>query len=152
MSLPNIFTKEVSDEVIQRINSLNPDTKPVWGKMNASQMLAHCNVPYELVYENIHKKPNALMKFIIKLVAKNKIVGEEAFGRNLKTGPQFIITDSKNFESEKLRLINYINKTQQLGENEFDNKESATLGVLNKTEWNNMFYKHLDHHLSQFGV
>lgn len=152
MAFPNIFTKEVSDEVIQRINNLKPDTKPVWGKMNASQMLAHCNVPYEFVFDNIHKKPGALMKFIIKLVAKNKIVGEEAFGRNLKTGPQFIIADSKNFESEKLRLINYINKTQQLGENEFENKESATLGVLTKTEWNNMFYKHLDHHLTQFGV
>ena len=58
----------------------------------------------------------------------------------------------KNFEVEKQRLINHINKTQQLGENYFDNKESHSFGKLNKTEWNNMLYKHLQHHLSQFAV
>jgi ribonuclease HIII len=25
-----------------------------WGKMNAGQMLAHCNITYEMAYENIH--------------------------------------------------------------------------------------------------
>ena len=56
------------------------------------------------------------------------------------------------FETEKARLIDYIEKTQQLGEAHFDNKESHSFGVLTKTEWNNMFYKHLNHHLNQFKV
>ena len=51
-----------------------------------------------------------------------------------------------------MRLIDYINRTQQLGENHFDGKESHSFGPLTKTEWNNMFYKHLDHHLAQFGA
>ena len=34
----------------------------------------------------------------------------------------------------------------------FEGKESNSFGPLTKGEWNNMFYKHLDHHLSQFGV
>ena len=37
-------------------------------------------------------------------------------------------------------------------EDYFDGKESHSFGPLNKTEWNNMFYKHADHHLTQFGV
>ena len=49
-------------------------------------------------------------------------------------------------------LIQYIQKVQQLGEQHFDGKESLSFGTLNKTEWNNMFYKHIDHHLRQFGV
>jgi hypothetical protein len=49
-------------------------------------------------------------------------------------------------------LINYIKRTADLGESHFDGKESRSFGKLNITEWNNMFYKHLDHHLSQFGV
>ncbi len=80
------------------------------------------------------------------------MVGETPYPHNSRTAPQFIIKESKNFESEKQRLINHINKTQQLGESYFDNKESNSFGALNKTEWNNMLYKHLDHHLSQFGV
>ncbi len=70
----------------------------------------------------------------------------------LKTAPQFIIKDDKDFMSEKRRLIDYIKKTQELGEDYFHNKESDSFGRLSKTEWNNMFYKHLDHHLGQFGV
>ncbi|WP_306354160.1 hypothetical protein [Flavobacterium sp. '19STA2R22 D10 B1'] len=62
------------------------------------------------------------------------------------------MTGDKDFELEKNRLINYIQKSQQLGENYFDGKDSHSFGKLTKTEWNNMFYKHLNHHLSQFGV
>lgn len=152
MSLPNIFTKQVTDEIIQRISKLNSDTQPLWGKMNSGQMLAHCCVPYEMVYEGIHPKPNAFMKFILKMLIKNKVTGEALYPHNSKTAPQFLIKGEKDFEKEKQRLINYISKTQKLGENHFDNKESDSFGALNKTEWNNMFYKHLDHHLTQFGV
>lgn len=152
MALPNIFTKEVSDEMIQRINNLKPDTKPEWGKMNASQMLAHCNVAYEMIYDNIHQKPNAFMRFILKTLIKEKVVGEKPFPHNSKTAPQFIMIDTKDFEKEKQRLVDYIKKTQESGEIYFENKESDSFGPLKSSEWNNMFYKHLDHHLSQFGV
>lgn len=152
MALPNIFTPEVSNQVIGRINNLTPDTTAKWGTMSVAQMLAHCNVTYEMVYEDMHKKPNAFVKLILKLLVKKAVVGEAGYKQNGQTAPQFIIKDDKNFETEKQRLINYITKTQQLGEAHFDGKESHSFGALNKTEWNNMFYKHLNHHLSQFGV
>lgn len=152
MALPNIFSKEISEQVIDRINCLNATSKANWGKMNVAQMLAHCNVTYEMVYENIHPKPNAFLKLILKMLVKNKVVTETPYPKNGKTAPAFIIIENKDFENEKKRLISYISKTQQLGENHFAKKESHSFGVLSKTEWNNMFYKHLDHHLKQFGV
>ena len=152
MALPNIFTKEVSASFVQRINKLTPETQAQWGKMSVDQMLAHCSVTYEMVYEDKHPKPNGFMKFILKMMVKNKVVNETPYEKNGRTAPAFIITDAKNFGAEKTRLIGFIEHTQQLGENHFENKESNSFGVLNKTEWNNMFYKHLDHHLTQFGV
>ena len=152
MPLPNIFTKQVTEEIIQRINKLTPETKPLWGKMNAAQMLAHCCVSYEMIYENIHPKPNPFLKFILRSFIKSKVTGEAPYPHSSRTAPQFIISNTRDFEKEKKRLIDYINKTQQLGEDHFDNKESNSFGALNRTEWNNMLYKHLDHHLSQFGV
>ena len=151
MPLPNIFTPEVSEKLIQRINQLTPASQPQWGKMSVDQMLAHCNVAYEMVYDDIHPKPNLILKFILKALVKKKVTGEAPFPKNSKTAPAFIIKGHKNFEAEKQRLINYITRTQQLGENHFDNKESHSFGTLCKTEWNNMFYKHLNHHLTQFG-
>jgi Protein of unknown function (DUF1569) len=152
MALPNIFTKPVSDEIIQRINSLTSTTQPQWGKMSVAQMLAHCNVTYEMTYENIHPKPNAFIKFILKMMVKKTVTNEVPYKHNSSTAPQFIIKETKDFEAEKKRLVDYITKTQQLGESHFDGKESHSFGALNKTEWNNMFYKHLNHHLTQFGV
>mgnify|MGYP006153002727 CR=1 FL=1 len=105
-----------------------------------------------MVYYNIHSKPNAFVKLLLKLLAKNKVVSETPYPKNLGTAPQFIIKGDCNFELEKSRLISYIVKTQELGVNEFEGKESLSFGKLNAREWNNMFAKHLDHHFSQFGV
>ena len=152
MALPNIFTKEVSGNLIQRINKLTPNTQGLWGKMSVAQMLAHCCVTYEMVYEDKHPKPNGFVKLILKMLVKNKVVTETQYQKNGRTAPAFIITDAKIFETEKKRLISFIERTQLLGENSFHGKESHSFGNLTKTEWNNMFYKHLDHHLSQFGA
>ena len=152
MALPNIFTKEVSTDIIERIGHLKADSQPKWGKMSVAQMLAHCNVTYEMTYEDIHPKSNFLMKFILKTFVKKVVTNEVPYKQNSSTAPQFIIKETKNFEVEKKRLADYITKTQQLGESHFDGKESHSFGALNKTEWNNMFYKHLNHHLTQFGV
>lgn len=152
MALPNIYDKKVCDEIIARINHLQSTTKPNWGKMSVAQMLAHCNVTYEMIYDNIHPKPNPILRFILKWMVKGKVVGEVGYPQNGPTGPQFIIKDDKNFDSEKNRLIEYIKKSQELGSSYFEQRESNSFGVLNSTEWNNMMYKHLNHHLTQFGV
>jgi Protein of unknown function (DUF1569) len=153
MSIPNIFDKQVSDQFIIRINHLTPGTQPKWGKMTASQMLAHCNVSYEYVYEPEKYKPaSGFMKIIIRLFAKNAVVSEKPYKQNSPTGPDFKVSNDKNFEHEKERLIGFIEKTSSLGSHFFDGKESHSFGKLSSTEWSNMFYKHLDHHLTQFGV
>ena len=92
------------------------------------------------------------MRFILKAFIKKTVVSEIIYKQNSQTSPEFIIKDEKNVIEEKSRLINYINKTQQLGELEFDNKLSRSFRKLNKQEWNNMFYNHLDHHLNQFSI
>ncbi len=150
--MKNIFDINIANELMSRINLLTPTSSPNWGKMNVAQMLAHCNVTYEMAFENIHQKPNAFVKLMLKLFVKNKVVSQTPYGQNGQTAPQFLIKDDKDFETEKKRLIAYITKTQQLGASHFDGKESHSFGPLNQSEWNNMFYKHLDHHLHQFGV
>ena len=150
--MKNIFNQGEATEVINRINNLNSNSQPLWGKMAVGQMLAHCNVTYELLYDDKHPKPNSFKKFMLKLFVKNIVVSEKPYKKNGQTAPEFIIKDSKNFDTEKKRLVDHINKTQQLGDKYFDGKESYSFGALTIGEWNNMFYKHLDHHLKQFGV
>ena len=150
--MKNIFEQQTAKEVIDRINKLTPSSKPQWGKMTVDQMLAHCNVTYEMAYENKHPKPGAFKRFLLRSFVKNIVVNEKPYKKNSPTAPEFKIVDQKNFEAEKSRLINYVNKTTELGPSYFDNRESHSFGKLSTIEWNNMFYKHLDHHLTQFGV
>lgn len=150
--MKNIFEKTVSEGVINRINSLSLNSERKWGKMSVDQMLAHCNVTYELVYDDKHKKPKGFKRWMLKTFVKNAVVSEKPYKKNGRTAPEFLVSSEKDFSQEKERLIAYILKTQALGGDYFDNKESHSFGKLTKTEWNNMFYKHLDHHLKQFGV
>lgn len=152
MSWKNLFDVKESKETIERINELNHETPNLWGKMSVAQMLAHCNVAYELVYTDKHPKPKGFQKFMIKLLAKNVVVGPKPYKRNTRTAPMFVISDQREFETEKQRLIDYLQQTQQLGEAHFEGKESHAFGALSAKEWNTLFSKHLDHHLRQFGV
>lgn len=150
--MKNLFNKQDVDEMIDRINQLTPETQPQWGKMNVAQMLAHCNVAYEMVYTDKHPRPNAFTRFMLKLFVKNAVVGPKPYPKNGRTAPQFVIADERDFETEKNRLIDHLNKTNDLGEAHFDGKVSHSFGKMNKDEWNVSFSKHLDHHLTQFGV
>ena len=152
MVIPSLFLQENSDAILERIHRLTPESKPLWGKMNVAQMLAHCVVTYEMVYENKHPKPNYVMQLILKAFVKKIVTNEVPYPKNSRTSPAFIIADARVFEKEKYRLIGYINQTQKLGPDAFEQKKSNSFGRLSANEWNNMFYKHLNHHLSQFGV
>lgn len=150
--MKNVFDKTDTAAIIQRIEALTPETQAQWGKMNVAQMLAHCNVTYEMIYTDKHPKPNAVVRFLLKLMVKNAVVSDKPYKKNGSTAPQFIIADERIFQDEQKRLIDHINQTQQLGGEHFDGKESHSFGPLSTEQWNNLFSKHLDHHLTQFGV
>ena len=152
MNWKNLFDQKECRETIERINSLTPETQALWGKMDVAQMLAHCNVAYELVYTDKHPKPKGFQKFMIKLFAKNLVVGPKPYKKNSRTAPMFLIADERDFEKEKNRLVDHLQKTQELGASHFNDKESHAFGKLSTQEWNTLFSKHLDHHLRQFGV
>jgi len=152
MEWKNMFDTKECEKYIERINTLNPASENLWGKMTVAQMLAHCNVAYEMVYTDKHPKPKGFKKFMIKLLAKNIVVGPKPYKKNSRTAPAFLVTDEREFEKEKVRLIAHIKKTQELGPSHFEGQESHSLGILTENEWNTLFSKHLDHHLKQFGV
>jgi hypothetical protein len=155
MTYPDLFVQTECAKAIDRIENLSPSTSPEWGAMNAAQMLAHVNVAYEFVYEpEKHKQPTGLKKVLIKLFAKSFVVGPKPYKRNGQTAAEFKEAGESdaNFQEEKIRLVNFINRVQQDGPSTLIQKESHSFGILTESEWNTMFSKHLDHHLVQFGV
>lgn len=136
----------------RRLDALTPATQPQWGSMNVAAMLAHLNVAYEMLYETKHKRPNALLRFLLRTFLKDKVVGPAPYARNSPTAPQFKIADSRDFAVERDRLMAYMRRMYGEGRAQFEGRESASFGALTASEWNVMFSKHLDHHLRQFGA
>lgn len=55
--------------------------------MTSSQMLAHLNVQYEMVYSDKHPKPNAFVKFMLKTFIKKSVCGIKPYAKNGRTAP-----------------------------------------------------------------
>lgn len=152
MAYPSIYEAETSAKLHARIDSLTKETAPLWGKMNAAQMLSHCCVPYQQILGENKDKPGFFIKAIMNLFFKKTMTNEVDYKPNLPTGPTFIRNTDHDLEKEKAALKAYIVKIEQLGPEKLATIPSLSLGKLSATEWNNMLYKHIDHHLRQFGV
>lgn len=148
----NTFDPATTKKTLERLDKLSNTTKPQWGKMNSAQMLAHLSVAYDLAYGNTQSKVNPFAKLMLKLFVKNIVVSETPYKRNSRTAPDFVIADERNFETEKERLMAHIKDTEAKGTVFFEGRKSSSFGIMTSKEWSNQFYKHLDHHFTQFGV
>ena len=149
---PNVFEDSTTNSTLERLEKLTFDTQPQWGKMNASQMLAHLNVAYDMAYTEKQSKSSWFTKFLMKAFVKGIVVGEKPYAKNSRTAPQFLITTEKEFSEEKAKFIDNVKKTQENGAKYFEGRESASFGALTAKQWSNMFSKHIEHHFAQFGV
>ena len=118
--------------------------------MNVSQMLAHCQQPLKVALGEIR----ASRTFIGRLfggIAKKQFLKEEVMKRNLPTDKSFIITGSRQFEEEKEKLVSLIERFRS-GPGILTKEPHPFFGKLTTEEWDILGWKHLDHHLRQFGV
>ena len=152
MKTQNIFSTPVAEQFIVRIDKLSINTRNQWGKMDVSQMIAHCNVSYDMAFNENYKKSSPILRFILKNLAKKGLVNESPLKKNSSTASEMIIKTPKVFNEEKGKLISNVNNLVAKGENYFHLKDHPGFGVMTKQEWNNFYYKHLNHHLTQFGV
>ena len=151
--MEDVFSAKDAQNYIERINKLTPDSERQWGKMTVDQVLAHMNVPYSFIFEaDKQKKTGMIAKFLLKNFVKPKVVNDIPYKQSIPTSPVFIISGERDFEAEKKKLIGNIQRVQQLGREAFEGKENSSFGKLTAQEWNNMLAKHLNHHLTQFGV
>jgi small-conductance mechanosensitive channel len=144
-----IFEKSGNDEIISRINKLTPESKAIWGKMTVDQMFKHTNEAVIVAFGENKLKVNFLMKFLGKML-KEKVFNSE-FGKNSPTAKEFIFTDRYDFETSKNELIKNFRRFAE-GEQSIKLTNHPFWGKMNSEDWNKLMWKHMDHHLKQFGV
>lgn len=153
MNLLNTFDPITTTRTLERLENLSHTTKPLWGKMNAGQMMAHLSIPYDFAYGKKEQKPSFFGKLMLNLFVKDLVVGEnKPYPKNSRTSPDFIVAGERDFQTEKARLIANIKETEAKGLSFFEGKDSGAFGKLTARQWSVQFYKHLDHHFTQFGI
>ncbi len=149
MEIKDLFDPAVKQEIIDRINKLTPDTERKWGKMNVSQMLAHLQAPIEVAYDTRIVKGNLLIKMMVPFF-KSSLYNDKPWKTSLPTDKTFITTgEVKDFETEKNKLLGLVEK---FSESAIRDTPHPIFGKMTNMQWSNAAWKHIDHHLRQFGV
>ena len=136
---------------LERINNLSENSAAKWGKMDVSQMLAHCSIAFEASLGELELK-RGFLSYLIGGFMKGMATSSKPFSRNSPTHEKLVVTVPHNFDAEKSRLINLLNRFHQAGLQGITKKPHAFFGRLTPEQWNLNMGKHLDHHLQQFGV
>ena len=149
--MKNVFQPDALQEVNQRINKLQPNSQRQWGKMDVAQMFAHCSAALEVA---AGKKfpPRIFIGRILAPFFRSVFSNDKPFKQNMPTDNSFLIIDQRNFEKEKARLIDLVTQFSTGGEAICTTHPHPFFGKLTPKEWATGMYKHLDHHLRQFGV
>ncbi|WP_411031117.1 DUF1569 domain-containing protein [Spongiimicrobium sp. 3-5] len=149
--MKSIFEKTCYQEVLERIDMLTENSQANWGKMGVAQMCCHCKYPLELALgKKSLKKPNPIMKLLMKGF-KASMYNDKIWKPNLPTPAQFKVETEKDFNEEITQLRMLINSFHDLRERKSWDPHPA-FGNFTHEQWGQMQYKHLDHHLRQFGV
>ena len=146
-----LFDQKDVIEILKRIEKLTLNSQRQWGKMNVAQMLAHSNISLETAMGmNFIKR--LFIGRIIGSFLKPSVLGPKPFGKNSPTDKSYIFPDNCNFEDEKLKTITSIKKFFEGGPPQCTTHPHPFFGKFTPDEWAIFQWKHLDHHLRQFGV
>lgn len=151
--MKNLFDATVVHQVQSRLANLTPQSERRWGKMSAAQMLAHCAVSMQwAVGEVVPEKAPLPLRLIGRLVKPLVFRNEDPMKKNSPTTKSLIIADERDFGAERERLSGLIAKFAAGGPARCTTNPHSFFGTMTPEQWASLMYKHLDHHLRQFGV
>src|SRR5215471_13694619 len=150
--MKNLFDVALANQIKQRIDRLRIDSERQWGKMTVAQTLSHCGSGLEMALGEI-KPPRALIGRLIGSAIKSKVGGnDEELRRNSGTVNELVVSGERNLDTERVRLCSLIDRFVSGGPSVCTTRPHPFFGPLTPVEWAVLMYKHLDHHLRQFGA
>jgi hypothetical protein len=149
--MKNLFERDAVDEIISRIDTLQPATQRQWGKMDVAQMMAHCSGALDMASGKLIL-PRLFIGRLIGPLVKPIYTNEKPFSRSSPTDSKLVVSDKRDFLREKERLNLCLRQFHEGGEAQCTRHPHPFFGALTPQAWSRGMYKHLDHHLRQFGA
>ncbi len=148
--MKNLFEPETVDEVISRVEALATLDTPLGKDGRGANDGSLCG-----------GTGYGFGKLILQRVLIGRLIGpffrpiytnEKRFAQNYPTDKKLLIADERDFSREKERLKGCIQAFHDGGEAECTQSPHPFFGNLSPGDWSRGMYKHLDHHLRQFGA
>jgi len=147
----NIFKEPDYESIVKRVENLRRETRSVWGKMNLLQMLEHCSLQLQLalgmIQQSTFEGPSIMRTNLGRWLALYAM----PWSKNLRTPSKMNmhlnntpVPDFENAKEQLLELLNEVKTSQEL-------KPHPFFGPMSQKDWGRLIWKHLDHHLKQFG-
>jgi hypothetical protein len=147
--MPTLRNHEIRGGLIERLQHLTPATKPQWGKLDAPRLLCHLADTLDmslgdLPTQSLNKK--ALQRFPLK----HLVLYVFPFPKSVATPPELLSSAPVNFEADRQRVVKRIERLATAPDTK--GPEHPAFGPLTNNEWNILQWKHISHHLKQFGL
>lgn len=147
----SLFDAAQNRQVLDRIARLDAQAKPQWGKLDAARMLAHCQAPLRVAMGDLVLK-RSLVGFLFGGMAKRSLLAPKPWKPNLPTAPEFLVKEPREFAREKDALAELVRRFAAKGPGGLTQHPHPFFGKLTVEEWDALQWRHLDHHLRQFGA
>lgn len=146
--MKTIWQKENRENLENRIDRLRPDTPAKWGKFSAPQMVAHLTEAVRMGLGELSVVPrNTPFK---RFPLKQLIIYVAPFPKGAPTAPELLAGNPQEFNGDVTRLKEVMGRFA--GGSHKNLPEHPAFGKLSRRAWGVLAYKHIDHHLKQFGV
>ncbi len=150
--MTNLYEPATVTRVKERIAALRQDSQRQWGKMTPAQAVAHCSEALQWAVGDVHP-PRMFLGRILGRLVKSKVLAEsEPMHKNSPTARSLVIADDRDLAAEQARLCALIDRFAAAGPSGCTTHPHSFFGPLTPDEWAGLMYKHLDHHLRQFGA
>jgi Protein of unknown function (DUF1569) len=138
-------------EMMARLSSLRPDSRRQWGTMDVAQMLAHCQAAMQVALGELRLK-RGLVGILFGGLAKRKLLAPKPWGHGMPTAPEFRVSGPCEFTKEHEAMLELLRRYGRGGPAALTKEPHPFFGKLSVEQWDALQWRHLDHHLRQFGV
>jgi hypothetical protein len=151
MSAQSLYDRHQHEVIISRLSSVRPDARRQWGKMDVAQMLAHCQVPLRVAMGDV-KLERSLIGVLFGGMARRKLLKPGNWDHDMPTAPEFRVKEPREFTREHEALLELVRRFGRGGPSGLTKEPHPFFGALSVEQWDALQWKHLDHHLRQFGA
>jgi hypothetical protein len=145
-----IFDPASRAQLIDRLARLTPDSARRWGRMTPNEMMCHLEDSVRCATGESPARPRK--SFMSNPVMRTLIVHYMPWPKGkAQTVPEMLATRPSEFEADRLRLNAWLLKAGELGPNAAWATHPA-FGKMSGRDYGVLIYRHVDHHLRQFGV